>query len=281
MRTVFFAIVLVTLAGCGAQDQTSKIMETENPSMGRAQFNLISKSVSGAARAVSAALDIEDSTSRQKVVTKELLQRTQCIISVSIHRAAFLLGGNGGDGLMSCRLPHGGWGAPSFVRTGGFEFSAAFGYTVFNLAMFITDRALADSYKNQANFDVRAYVSAVAVNASAAILAADKYGMAVVQTNDLGLYAGAGVTFSSLSHMMAVRNQVVYQNVFSQETPRDPRGRSCASYLIRRRREACLEDWSRRTGHTVQTITARAILEKPADQAPQVTKSFNDMLRGL
>jgi len=281
MKTLFFALVIAIFTACGSPDQSSTISETENPALRRGQYNVISKSVSNASQAISSALMVHDPRSGQQVVTGELLKRTKCIIAISVHRGAFLLGGNGGDGLMSCRMFSKEWSAPSFVRTGGFELSAGIGYTSFNLAMFITDEGLANRYKQQANFDVRSYLSAVAANASAAILNADRYGMAVIQTNDAGLYAGVGITFSSLSHMMAVRNPLVYQNVFGQSEPTDRGGRTCASYVIRRRREACIAEWSARTGGSVASITARAILETPANLAPQITKVFNDNLRRL
>lgn len=242
----------------------------------------ISSAVTEASAALSAALSASDRFGTP-VVSAQLLENTQCVIGMRVTRGALGVGGQGGEGLMSCRLPARGFSAPSFIRTGGFDFSVAIGIDVMDIAIFITDPSEAERYKSQFNFSTRAYVRAVAASASAAIDAANRYGMAVVQTNRAGLFAGVGITLSSLSHMPA-RNEIVYGNILGggdrtggSGVPTDVSGRLCSSYVLEVRRNSCIARYRDRVGGG-ERATSSAILSLPGFQAPAVTQPFVRML---
>ncbi len=229
------------------------------------------------AAALSASMSIHDRNG-DKVVSKELLDKTKCIVTMKVTRGAFLLGGSGGEGLMVCRLPNGGWSAPSYVRTGSFELSAAIGFDSTNITMFVTDDGLAQSFKSQLNFGAKAYAKAVAASAGLALEASNKYGMAVVQTNSQGLFAGVGISFSSFSHMQAGRNQNVYADSLGDGTPVDSSGRRCDTYIRPLLRQSCLDSYEQKIGRKVQPVTADKILSSPAQTAPQITRAVTDIL---
>lgn len=232
-----------------------------------------------AAGALSHAMSITDFQGN-KMVSKELLDKTKCIVSMKVTRGAFLLGGSGGEGVMICRLPNGGWSAPSYIRTGSFELSAAIGFDSTNINMFVTDEGLAQSFKTQLNFGVKAYAKAVAASAGLALEAASKYGMAVVQTNSQGLFAGVGVSFSSFSHMQAQRNQAIYADTLGDGTPVDASGRRCDSYIRPLLRQGCLDSYERKIGHKIQPVSVEKILGTSASSAPQITRAVTDILEG-
>jgi SH3 domain-containing YSC84-like protein 1 len=232
----------------------------------------IQKATASATSAVLSALYASDRFG-SRIVSPELIRDTQCVVAMQITRGAFLLGGEGGEGAMTCRLARG-WSAPSYVRTGGFELSAAIGFDVMNVTLFITNPALAEQFKGQLNFDTRAYASAVAASASAALTAAGRFGMAVVQTSQTGLFAGVGISFTSMSHMQAQRNQLLYNEIFGGSVPVDRMGRPCASYILPARRDACVAAYVASTGGKVVLVSAAEILSLPSYKAPAITRSF-------
>jgi lipid-binding SYLF domain-containing protein len=277
---LFLSTALLSVA-CVKRGGSSDVNETRNPPMRPIQINEISDQASKAARALSSVRFADDALNR-RVVSDELLERTKCIIALSVTKGAFGLGGGGGEGLMSCRHPEGGWSAPSFVRTGQFDLSIGIGFQVLSIGIFITSDELAQQHMGQLNLSTKAYAEAVAANAAAAIRAADRFGAAVVQNTEVGLMAGVGLSFQSISHMQAQRNQVVYASLLNGgAVPTDPAGRSCSSYLLPRKREACEQEWAIRTGGGNANADARKIFALTADQAPEITKVFNDQLRQI
>jgi lipid-binding SYLF domain-containing protein len=261
----------------------SALSETPNPSLGPLQRNRIIEDVGNAAAALSGALRTHDFHG-QRILTDYILTNTQCVIAMRITKGAFLLGGEGGVGLMSCRLGWG-WSAPSFVRAGGFDLSAAIGFQSVDMTVFITDPGTAARYKGQGNFEARPFLSAVAASADIALKQTQRYGLVTVQSDPRGLYAGVGISFTSLSHMQAARNQIVYGSLFNAGfagEPVDANGRACSTYLIPTRRNACVEAFNVRVGGGVNhQVTADLILNTPAEHAPELTRAFNDVLRLL
>src|SRR5882672_9462948 len=53
-------------------------------------------------------------------IPKELLEKAECIgIFPDVKKGAFIVGGEGGRGVFTCREPNGAMGAPAFFRVGG------------------------------------------------------------------------------------------------------------------------------------------------------------------
>jgi lipid-binding SYLF domain-containing protein len=284
----FFSVSLVALlaTACGSEQISSNLNETQNPYLTRGEASRVSKSVANSARGLQLALTATSlNYPYNPVVSHDLLERTICIASLKVHRGAILLGGNGGDGLMSCRLNANEWSAPSFVRTGGFELSAGIGYKQMSIVYFITDPVVANNFKGQGQFSLRPYASAVAADAGVAIRNANQYGVAAVQLNDVGLYAGVGISISSMSHMTGKRNQAVYADTFATPTelppgvPRDRYGMPCSEYALEVGRAACIREWNMINGRNT-VVSVEQILSLPASGAPMITKPWNDTLRG-
>ena len=279
MRQFGYAFVALVLgfSSCKTSSSDSALQESADPQFEPNQKWRIQTTVEQAAAAVNAAMRIKGRDGGL-VVTPELLAKSTCIVAMQVDRGAFLLGGSGGEGLMSCRTGSG-WSAPSFLQTGGFDLGAGIGWERLQTVVFVADQNLATTWKQNGSFTVGTYAKAIAADAAVALKSAEQYGLAVVQASNGGLYAGVGVSFSSLNHAQETRNQAVYGESLGGGNPEDSYGRQCSTYILPGRRNTCVFEWERRTGKKVKAVTPAEVLQMTADNAPMITKPFNDQLR--
>ena len=72
-----------------------------------------------------------------KDIPQDLWDKAQCVIVVpSLKKAAFIVGGEYGKGLMSCRR-NGGWSAPVFMQIGKGSFGAQIGAQAIDLVLLV------------------------------------------------------------------------------------------------------------------------------------------------
>ena len=78
-----------------------------------------------------------------KAIPKELLDRAEAVaVFPSVLKAGFVVGGRGGRGVISRRVP-GGWGAPAFFNLGGGSFGLQIGASSTDFVLlFMNDGAL-------------------------------------------------------------------------------------------------------------------------------------------
>lgn len=278
----FIGIILglSLVLGCKTTDSGAQLAETPDPQIEANQAARIKLTVADATNALGGALKVVGANN-VPVVSPDVIAQTKCIIAMQVDRGAILIGGSGGEGLMSCRLGSGGWSAPSFIRTGGLDLGASIGFERMQSAIFVSDEKLATMWQNSGTFEVGTYLKAIAGDASAAIQSMNQFGMAVIQVANGGLYAGVGVRFSSLAHAQETRNQAVYGEVLGGGVPSDAGGRLCSTYLLPGRRNGCIADWESRSGKKVRPVLSTMIFTMPTDAAPMLTKPFNDVLRQL
>lgn len=279
MRLLTISLLGVSLAftACKTTSDEAALRESANPDFEPNQKWRIEKTVNDAASAVNAALRLKGRDGAL-LVTPELMSKTKCIVAMQVDRGALLLGGSGGEGLMSCRTGAG-WSAPSFLQTGGFDLGAGIGWERLQTVVFVADQNLATSWQQNGSFSVGTYAKAIAADAAVALKSADQFGLAVVQASNGGLFAGVGVSFNSLNHSQEMRNQPVYGDLLGGGTPEDGYGRKCSTYILPGRRNGCIFEWERRTGKKAKAVTSAEVLQTPADSAPMITKPFNDQLR--
>lgn len=281
MKPVLFTLISLGMAvtSCKTPSTESSLQESADPQFEPNQKWRVETTVNQAAAAINAALRIKGRDGNP-VVTQDLITKSACIIAMQVDRGALLLGGSGGEGLMSCRTGSG-WSAPSFLQTGGFDLGAGIGWERLQTVVFVADQNLATSWKQNGSFTVGTYAKAIAADSAVALKSAEQYGMAVVQASNGGLYAGVGVSFNSLDHARETRNQAVYGDLLGGGNPEDTYGRQCSTYILPGRRNSCIYQWESRTGKKVKAVTAMDILQTPADNAPMITKPFNDQLRQM
>ena len=274
-----FVSVFLAMTACKTPSSDSALQESADPQFEPNQKWRIETTVNQSAAALNAALRLKGKDGGQ-VVTPELISKSTCIVAMQVDRGALLLGGSGGEGLMSCRTGSG-WSAPSFLQTGGFDLGAGIGWERLQTVVFVADPNLANTWKQNGSFTVGTYAKAIAADAAVALKSADQYGLAVVQASNGGLYAGVGVSFSSLNHAQETRNQAVYGESLGGGNPEDAYGRQCSTYVLPGRRNNCIYEWERRTGKKVKLVNPGEILQMAADSAPMITKPFNDQLRQM
>ena len=277
ISTLAFSSIIII--GCKTSSNESALNETADPQFEVNQKWRIQTTIEQAASAVSSASKINGKDGKP-VVSSDLIGKSNCIIAMQVDRGALLLGGSGGEGVMSCRTGSG-WSAPSFLQTGGFDLGAGIGWERLQTVVFVADQNLANNWKQNGSFTVGTYAKAIAADASVALQSMNEFGLAVVQASNGGLYAGVGVSFNSLSHAQEMRNQPVYGDLLGGGSPEDSTGRKCSTYILPGRRNGCIFEWERRTGKKVKPVTSEEILNTPADNAPMITKQFNDQLRQL
>lgn len=80
-----------------------------------------------------------------QAVPLELLDRAYCVaVFPSVKKGGFIVGGQYGKGLVSCRRQGGSWGAPAFFTIGGGSFGLQIGGQEVDLVLLIMNKAGVD-----------------------------------------------------------------------------------------------------------------------------------------
>ncbi|MBL8191104.1 MAG: lipid-binding SYLF domain-containing protein [Acidobacteria bacterium] len=76
-----------------------------------------------------------------QAVPQELLDRSYCVaVFPSVKKGGFIVGGQYGKGLISCRRPGGSWGAPAFFTIGGGSFGLQIGGQAVDLVLLVMNK---------------------------------------------------------------------------------------------------------------------------------------------
>jgi len=105
-----------------------------------------------------------------QAIPNYLMQQAKCVaVFPSVKKAAFLVGGEYGQGVVTCRTGHG-WSAPAFVQITGGSFGFQIGGQATDLIMIaVNDRGFQDLLRNKFKIggDASAAAGPVGRNASA------------------------------------------------------------------------------------------------------------------
>ena len=78
-----------------------------------------------------------------KDIPQELWAKAQCVLVVpSLKKAAFIIGGEYGNGLMSCRTETGAWSAPIFMQIGKGSWGLQIGAQSIDLVLLVMNKSL-------------------------------------------------------------------------------------------------------------------------------------------
>ncbi len=88
-------------------------------------------------------------------IPRELLERAHAIAVITdVYKAAFIVGGRGGDGVVARRTANGGWSVPVFYDMGGASFGAQIGAKKTDYIMlFMNEGALRDLLDDKLAFE--------------------------------------------------------------------------------------------------------------------------------
>jgi SH3 domain-containing YSC84-like protein 1 len=120
-----------------------------------------------AAAALNAISNAGDST-----IPDNILKNATCVAIIpGLKKAAFLVGGSYGQGVVTCKTPSGKWSAPAFIRIGGGSFGLQIGGQSTDLILIASnDRGFQDLLKSKFKIggDVAATIGPVGRNSQAA-----------------------------------------------------------------------------------------------------------------
>ncbi len=78
-------------------------------------------------------------------IPQDLLDRSWCVaVFPSVKKGGFIVGGQYGKGLISCRRPQGSWGAPAYFTIGGGSFGLQIGGQAVDLVLLIMNKSGVD-----------------------------------------------------------------------------------------------------------------------------------------
>lgn len=175
--------------------------------------------VKNASRANDAARHSEDAAqvfreimgTPDKAIPRELLDRAEAIaVFPGITKAGFIIGGRGGQGVISRRVA-GGWSAPAFFNLGGASFGAQIGVQKIDaVLLFMNDDAVSSLLKDKFEIggEVAATAGPVGRNASASTDARLQAGI-LSYSRSKGLFIGAVIKGAVVSPDNDL-NQAVY-----------------------------------------------------------------------
>ena len=146
-----------------------------------------------------------------KGIPKNLLDKTEAIgVFPGITKAGFIVGGRGGQGVISRRIT-GGWSAPAFFNVGGADFGAQIGVEKIDaVLLFMNDDAVAGLLKDKIELggELIATAGPVGRTAAASTDALLRAGI-LSYSRTKGLFAGAVLKGASISPDNDL-NQAVY-----------------------------------------------------------------------
>jgi SH3 domain-containing YSC84-like protein 1 len=94
-------------------------------------------------RAQKAALAFQEIMSApDQGIPQELLDRAQCVaVFPSVKKGGFIVGGQYGKGLISCRRDQGSWGSPAYFTIGGGSFGLQIGGQAVDLVLLVMNKS--------------------------------------------------------------------------------------------------------------------------------------------
>jgi lipid-binding SYLF domain-containing protein len=136
-----------------------------------------------------------------KAIPNQITEKATCIAVVpSMKKAAFLVGGQYGQGVVTCRTPHG-WSAPVFFRIAGGSFGFQIGGQATDLVLVaVNDKGFQDLLKNKVKLGGDAAASAGPVGRNAQAGTDWKLNAEILTySRSKGLFAGIDLTGDEVS----------------------------------------------------------------------------------
>ena len=115
----------------------------------------------------------------------------------NLVKAAFIVGGTGGDGVFMRKTAAGGWGAPAFVNLAGASIGAQIGGSKTDAIVFFMDQASLDALKT-GKFEFGSAVTAMAGPTSATAVSRSTMKGVYIYARQDGLFAGASANGTTI-----------------------------------------------------------------------------------
>jgi SH3 domain-containing YSC84-like protein 1 len=115
----------------------------------------------------------------------------------NLVKAAFIVGGTGGDGVFMRKTATGGWGAPAFVNLAGGSIGAQIGGSKTDAVVFFMDQVSLDALKT-GKFEFGSAVTAIAGPTSATAVSKSTMKGVFIYSRQDGLFAGASASGTTI-----------------------------------------------------------------------------------
>ena len=146
-----------------------------------------------------------------KSIPRDLLDRAKAVaVFPNVLKAAFIIGGHGGKGLIARRLPSG-WGAPAYFKIGGGSLGFQIGASSSDVVMlFMTDDSLKNLLEDKFEIGGEAAAAAGPIGRTAKATTDAQLQAAILSySRSKGLFAGLSLTGAVISADNDA-NQAVY-----------------------------------------------------------------------
>jgi len=165
-------------------------------------------------------------------IPQDLLDRAECVaVFPSVKKAGFVVGGQYGKGLISCRRAEGSWGSPAFFTIGGGSFGLQIGGQVVDLVLLIMNKSGVDGLL-QDKFEIGAGAAAAAgpvgrnAHASTDILMKAQI---LSYSRSRGLFAGLELKGAVITQDKDANRDIYGQEISARDIIVDGKARTPAS----------------------------------------------------
>jgi lipid-binding SYLF domain-containing protein len=168
-------------------------------------------------------------------IPQELIDRAQCVaVFPSVKKGGFIVGGQYGKGLISCRRSQGSWGAPAYFTIGGGSFGLQIGGQEVDLVLLIMNKSGVEGLL-QDKFEIGAGAAASAgpvgrnTHASTDLLLKSQI---LSYSRSRGLFAGLELKGAVIMQDKEANREIYNQEISAREIIVDGKARTPSIILI-------------------------------------------------
>lgn len=168
-------------------------------------------------------------------IPQELLDRAQCVaVFPSVKKGGFIVGGQYGKGLISCRRSQGSWGSPAYFTIGGGSFGLQIGGQAVDLVLLVMNKSgleglLQDKFEIGAGAAVSAGPVGRNTHVSTDILLKSQI---VSYSRSRGLFAGLELKGAVITQDKGANKDIYGQEISAREIIVDGKARTPATIKV-------------------------------------------------
>ncbi len=168
-------------------------------------------------------------------VPQELLDRARCVaVFPSVKKGGFIVGGQYGKGLISCRRSQGSWGSPAYFTIGGGSFGLQIGGQAVDLVLLVMNKSgleglLQDKFEIGAGAAVSAGPVGRNTHVSTDILLKSQI---VSYSRSRGLFAGLELKGAVITQDKEANKDIYGQEISAREIIVDGKARTPATIKV-------------------------------------------------
>ncbi|MFN0111880.1 MAG: lipid-binding SYLF domain-containing protein [Blastocatellia bacterium] len=220
-RIARFALSVLALAVLTLPLWTANAVSSYGSSGSKAEEKERAKKAATAFREIMGAPD--------QAVPMELLDRSYCIaVFPGVKKGGFIVGGQYGKGLASCRRPGGSWGAPAFFTIGGGSFGLQIGGQEVDLVLLIMNKTGVEGLlKDKFEIGAGAGASAGPVGRSAHVSTDILLKSSIVSySRSRGLFAGLELKGAVITQDNGANREIYGRDISAREIIVDGKART-------------------------------------------------------